>query len=101
MSREKDCAGQKYFLGIDLPPMLGKSNGYRSDLYDRTMILLRNRPVTKTLKIVSEETGLPEGWLLSIISKPHISPSVHRIEHLYRYLSHKHSIFDRGTNDSR
>lgn len=59
----------------------------RSKLYTRTIELLRNRPRTKTLGQISHETGLPLGWLVSILCKPYLSPSVDRIEVLYEYLS--------------
>lgn len=53
------------------------------------MRLLRNRPTPTTLRIISTQAQLPEGWLLSILHKPDMSPSVDRIEKLYEYLSGK------------
>lgn len=67
-------------------------NGH-SAFYSYTLELLRNRPITLTLDRLSRETGLPEGWLLSILSKPHISPSVDRVVKLYEYLSNKPLAF--------
>lgn len=61
----------------------------RSRLYETTIRLLTNRPITLTLKQISDETGLPEGWLLSIVSRPHVRPSVDRVECLYSYLTGK------------
>jgi hypothetical protein len=61
----------------------------RSRLYTRTLELLRNRPRTQTLRVISDDTSLPEGWLVSILCKPCLSPSVDRIEVLYEYLSSK------------
>lgn len=68
-----------------------KSNGavHHSRLYVRTLELLRNRPATKTLRGISDDTGLPEAWLAKILTAPRISPSVDRICILYEYLSKK------------
>lgn len=62
-------------------------------MYLATMDLLRNRPITKTLSMISQATGLPEGWLASILRNPNMSPSVDRIETLYEYLSYKELNF--------
>lgn len=61
----------------------GESHG---KLYLRTLELLLNRPKEISLQDISADTGLPRGWLLSIIAKPHLSPSVDRIVRLYEYL---------------
>jgi hypothetical protein len=60
-----------------------------SRLQARTLELLKNRPISLTLKKLSEETGLPEGWLHSIIKFPMMSSSAHRIEVLFNYLNGK------------
>lgn len=70
--------------------MSPKTNGHpRSKLYVRTLELLRNRPRSQTLAVVSQDTGLPKEWLIAIISRPETSPGVDRIEVLYEYLSGK------------
>ena len=61
----------------------------RSRLYLKTMELLRNRPMPKTLAIIEKDTGLPRGWLASISLHPEFKPSCDRIEILYEYLSGK------------
>ena len=58
-----------------------------SKLYLKTLDLLRNRPKPLTLRKIAQDTGLPEGWLLSILSKPNLNPAVNRVEVLYEYLS--------------
>ena len=70
--------------------MSPKTNGRpRSKLYVRTLELLRDRPASKKLAVVAQDTGLPREWLISILVRPHTSPSVDRIEVLYEYLSGK------------
>lgn len=59
----------------------------RTSLRDKTLELLRNRPVTKTYKIIEAETRLPEGWLKSFANGQSKDPAVNRIETLYTYLS--------------
>lgn len=54
-----------------------------------TLGLLRARPRTTTLKMISAATDIPEGWLLSILKNCSINPCVDRVEHLYEYLSGK------------
>lgn len=84
------CSCQDFISVLDLRAMPSESIPVRrSRLYERTIYLLRNRPITKTLKIISVETNLPEGWLLSILNKPYIMPAVDRVEILYEYLSGK------------
>lgn len=50
------------------------------------MKLLRERPRSMTLKMISDDTGLPEGWLISIQSHPELRPNIDRVEWLLRYL---------------
>lgn len=61
----------------------------RSKLYKKTLEFLLNRPDWLTLATISKDTGLPVGWLVSIVAHPDMSPSVDRIERLYNYLSPK------------
>jgi hypothetical protein len=61
----------------------------QSTLYDKTLDLLKNRPITMTLRRIADDTGLPESWLLKILSKRGLHPSVHRVQCLYEYLSGK------------
>jgi len=56
---------------------------------DNTLILLRNRPVWLTLKLISDETTIPEGWLKMFSQNKIIDPSVNRIETLKNYLESK------------
>jgi hypothetical protein len=85
---------------IQLKPTLNKNGfnevvGYphakppipRSALLTRTLELLKNRPSFLTLNMIQIETTLPEGWLVSIMCNPKMSPSVDRIVLLYEYLS--------------
>jgi hypothetical protein len=58
-----------------------------TSLRDTTLKLLRNRPVTKTYRVIQTETGLPEGWLKSFANGQSVDPAVNRIETLYTYLS--------------
>lgn len=59
----------------------------KTTLRDRTLSLLQDRPARVSLKLISEETGLPESWL-SMFGQGNIDdPSVNRIETLYEYLS--------------
>lgn len=58
-------------------------------LYDKTVKLLRERPVTKPLRVVAAETGLTESFLNSLIVGSSKEPSVNKIETLYNYLSDK------------
>jgi hypothetical protein len=67
--------------------MSPKINGQlRSTLLVRTLDLLRNRPRSVSLSSISQGTGLPREWLISILRRPHSSPSVDRIQQLYEYL---------------
>jgi hypothetical protein len=59
----------------------------RSELLDLTIELLKNRPKSTTLQKIQTDTGLPEGWLVSVLCNPELSPSVDRIVLLYEYLS--------------
>jgi hypothetical protein len=65
------------------------NGGHASKLYVRTISLLRNRSDSQPLRLISDETGLPEAWLWSLLNNPEMNPGVHRIEHLYEYLSGK------------
>lgn len=58
-----------------------------SKLLSATLRLLQNRPYSKTLKAISEETGVPEGWIKSLSNNRIKEPSCIRIEKLYCYLS--------------
>lgn len=60
-----------------------------TDLRDRTIELLKNRPVWMTLGIISIETTIPEGWLKSLSQNKIEDPSVNRIETLKNYLENK------------
>jgi hypothetical protein len=59
----------------------------RADFLVRTLDHLKNRPRTLTLQTISEDTGLPIGWLWSIINNDEADPSVSRIVALYEYLT--------------
>lgn len=59
----------------------------RSQLLERTIDLLKNRPKETTLQLIQSKTDLPEGWLVSLLCNPEISPSVDRIVLLYEFLS--------------
>jgi hypothetical protein len=60
----------------------------KSELLSVTMQLLRDRPRHKTLEDISEATGLPIPWLLSLTGgNPPESPGVDRIVVLYEHLS--------------
>lgn len=58
-----------------------------SRLFQETLYLLRNRPITKTLDVIHKETHLPKRWLLSILSDGESNPAVNRVEILYEYLT--------------
>lgn len=60
---------------------------YSSKLRDRTLDLVRNRPVHLTLKKISEDTGLPLGWLKMFAQAKIDDPSCNRVETLYEHLS--------------
>ena len=58
-------------------------------LYEKTIELLKNRPRDKTLKSISEDTGINLSWLRSF-GQGRIKdkgPSVFTVEKLYEYLS--------------
>lgn len=60
----------------------------RPELLERTVFLLRNRPVTLTLGMISSETGLSVAWLTELATRTtSTDPSVSRIVALYEYLS--------------
>lgn len=66
---------------------MGKKNVPRSRLLDRTVDLLRNRPRTLTLQMVSADTGLHTRWLHILLNREGLSPSVDAVVVLYEYLT--------------
>lgn len=56
-------------------------------LRDATLEAVRNRPVHLTLKKISDETGLPVGWLKVFSQDKVPDPSANRVETLYEYLT--------------
>lgn len=80
----------KFIFRVSLPAMYRKSPiALRSVLYVETFHLLKNRPVTLKLPHIAQATGLPLGWLSSFLAHPQMSPSIDRVEALYRYLKNK------------
>lgn len=65
-----------------------------SDLYARTIKLLMDRPRHLTLAMIETDTKIPVGWLRYFLANPNIHCSVHRVEHLYRYLAGKPKSLD-------
>jgi transcriptional regulator with XRE-family HTH domain len=61
----------------------------RGTLYLKTIELLKHRPITLSLERIEKDTGLPKGWLASILRRSDLSPSVDRIQRLYEYLAGK------------
>lgn len=62
-----------------------------TSLRDTTISLLQNRPVWLTLKLISNETAIPEGWLKALSRLKIKGPDVNRIETLHNYLAKKNS----------
>lgn len=60
-----------------------------TDFRDKTIELLNNRPVWLTIKIISEETTIPEGWLKMFSQLKISDPGVNRVETLNKYLIKK------------
>ena len=60
-----------------------------TELRDTTISLLQNRPVWMTLKLIAEETTIPEGWLKMFCQEKISDPSVNRVETLKNYLENK------------
>jgi hypothetical protein len=60
---------------------------YSTKLRDKTLGLVKNRPVHLTLKQISEETKLPVGWLKVFAQGKIDDPSCNRVETLYEFLS--------------
>lgn len=58
-----------------------------SKLVTRVIELLRNRPYTLFVKIIAEDTGVPEPWIKALYQGRIKEPSCVRIEILYEYLS--------------
>jgi len=53
---------------------------------DKALELLQNRSVKLTLRKISQDTGLPEGWL-SMFNRGKIdNPSYNYLQTLYEYL---------------
>jgi hypothetical protein len=59
----------------------------QSDLYQRTLSLVRNRPPHITLKLIGRETNISEDWLKSFSCGRANNPSSVRLELLFKYLS--------------
>lgn len=57
-----------------------------SKLLARTRELLAEKTANE-LVAISNATDLPYSWLQSLLYKPHVMPSVDRVEKLYEYLS--------------
>lgn len=57
------------------------------NLRDKTLELLQDRPRSKTLKVVSEETGIGLPWLNLFLQNRIQNPSVNTIQSLYEYLT--------------
>jgi len=60
-----------------------------TSLRDGTIELLRNRPVWLTLKLICNDTTIPEGWLKALVQGKIKGPDVNRIETLNNYLQVK------------
>lgn len=60
-----------------------------SQLKNKAVELLQNRPAWMTLKAISEATKIPEGWLKMLAQDKIEEPSVVRIEALYNHLSNQ------------
>ena len=53
-----------------------------------TLKLLKNRPITLTLKKISKDTSIPYHWLTAISkSNGARKPDVNHVQKLYEYLS--------------
>lgn len=59
----------------------------KRSIYDKTLALLQNRSVQLTLKRISEDTGLDEGWLSTFNRGVVKEPSVNKVQTLYEYLT--------------
>lgn len=60
-----------------------------SDLRDRTLILLRNRPPITTLQKIADETGLTKRWLENFLNSVVDDPGSSKVETLYVFLTGK------------
>lgn len=56
-------------------------------LLERTLYLVRNRPVTVTYAMIAAETGVSAHWLKMFASGNITDPGVNKIEKLYEYLN--------------
>jgi len=63
-----------------------------TELRDKTLELLKNRPVWLTLAIIAEDTTIPHGWLKVFAQGKIADPSVNRIETLKLYLEAKGKV---------
>lgn len=53
-----------------------------------TLRLLRDRPASLSLKLISEEASIPYAWLISLTKSNRAkSPDVNKVQKLYEYLS--------------
>lgn len=59
----------------------------RTTLRDKTLQLLKNRPVTITLEKIAEDTGLGTAWLSMFHNERIAKPNVNAIQTLYEYLT--------------
>lgn len=69
--------------------MRDKTYCVRHSLHEETQKLLANRPVTITLKDISEETGIHIRWLKDLCANKPKNPGVNPTQKLYEFLSGK------------
>lgn len=60
-----------------------------SSLYDRTLHLVKNRPVTVTFQVIADATGVKRSWIEAFASGRIPDPSVRKVETIYVFLSKK------------
>lgn len=70
----------------------------KSQLIPRTIALLRERPHYMSLRHISEQTGVPEGWIKRFAGRHIGEPSCLRVEALYEFLSPEPLFTDDGEN---
>jgi hypothetical protein len=69
-----------------------KKRKLKTELRDKTRELLKNRPISMTLLLISEATGIEESWLKVFSSQGINEPSVNKVETLYLYLTKSSKI---------
>lgn len=58
-----------------------------SRLYDKTLFLVKNRPVTVTYQVIADATGVKRNWIEAFAAGRIPDPSVRKIEALFGFLS--------------